>query len=182
LEVQFCVKLIDGKKKRVCLTKAGEMLLSYAEELFNKAIVTEDFLKNYRFSNLCLGISAPLMPYLSDVVAGFNGLRPSVRVSIREDTSRTLVQELLDFKFDMFVVGSVPANSESLSIYRIPRDEEIARSILCPRTRCEARPVGFLSSDYSVRRHGRTGRGAPPVQEAGAQAHDPARSEQHRTG
>jgi len=46
LETQFGTKLIILKKQRVHLTKAGEELFAYAEELFNQAVLTENFLKN----------------------------------------------------------------------------------------------------------------------------------------
>ncbi|MCX5813766.1 MAG: LysR family transcriptional regulator, partial [Proteobacteria bacterium] len=41
LEVQYGVKLVNIKKKRVFLTKAGERLFVYAEELLDHAIMTD---------------------------------------------------------------------------------------------------------------------------------------------
>ena len=78
LEVQFGVKLVNVKKKRVYLTKAGERLLPYAEELFNQAILTENFLKGYRFNHISIGIASPLVFFFTALVDHFKEL-PSFR-------------------------------------------------------------------------------------------------------
>lgn len=124
LEVQFGVKLVNVKKKRVQLTKAGERLLGYAEDLLNQAMMTENFLKSYRFNNLCIGIASPLMMYLTALIDKFKELHPSIRVSIREGPSTAMVEELLDFKQDICLIG-VLAPCERLRLYRIPVDERL---------------------------------------------------------
>ena len=47
LETQFGVKLINVKRKRVHLTKAGERFLDYAEEIINHVTMAENFLKSF---------------------------------------------------------------------------------------------------------------------------------------
>jgi DNA-binding transcriptional LysR family regulator len=125
LEVQFGVKLLNMKKKRVNLTRAGERLLLYAEELLNQAVMTENFLKSYRFNNLSVGIASPLMLYLTALVDKFKELNPSIRVSIREGPSGVMVEELLDYKQDICLIGVLSPYSERLRLYRIPVDERL---------------------------------------------------------
>lgn len=125
LEVQFGVKLVNMKKKRVQLTRAGERLLLYAEELVHLATMTENFLKSYRFNNLTVGIASPLMLYFTALIDKFKELHPSIRLSIREGPSVRLVEELLDFKHDVCIVGVVFPYSERVRLYRIPRDEPL---------------------------------------------------------
>ena len=125
LEVQFGVKLINLKKKRVTLTKAGERLVPYAEEIFNQAVLTENFLKTYRFRNISVGIASPLMFYFTSLIDHFKDLYPSIRVSIREGSSQPLVDELVDFKHDICIVGMLPNRYERLRLYRILTEEQL---------------------------------------------------------
>jgi DNA-binding transcriptional LysR family regulator len=125
LEVQFGVKLVNMKKKRVSLTRAGERLFLYAEELLNQAVMTENFLKSYRFNNLSIGIASPLMVYLTALIDKFKELHPSIRVSIREGPSGAMVQELLDFKQDICFIGVLYPYSERLRLFRAPLDERL---------------------------------------------------------
>ncbi len=118
LEVQFGVKLIQVKKKRVHLTEAGERFMPHAEKLFNQAVATEGFLKAYRFSNLSIGIAGPLIEYLGSVIERFKELYPATRVSIREGAT-LLVEELLDFRLDICLIGPSPPYDERLRLYRV---------------------------------------------------------------
>ncbi len=125
LEVQFGVKLVNIKKKRVNLTKAGEKLLPYAEELFNQAVLTENFLKSYRYNHISIGISTPLVSFFTALIDHFKELYPSVRVSIREGSSLPMVEELMDFKLDICMVGILFPYSERVRLFRIPVDEQL---------------------------------------------------------
>ena len=125
LEVQYGVKLINVKKKRVSLTKAGERLMAYAEEIHNQATVTENFLKGYRFNQISIGIASPLVYFFTALIDYFKELHPSVRVSIREGSSLPLVEELLDFKLDICMVGILFPYSERVRLFRIPAKERL---------------------------------------------------------
>jgi LysR family transcriptional regulator, transcriptional activator of the cysJI operon len=118
IEIQFGVKLIHVRKKRVYLTKAGQDLLPYARELFDRAMLTETFLKSYRSSNLSIGIAGPLLLYLGPLIDRFKERNPSVLVAIREGLS-ALVEELLDYKHDICFVAPSPPYDERLRLYRI---------------------------------------------------------------
>jgi len=125
LEVQFGVKLIHIKKKRAYLTRAGEQLLTYAEELFNQIMVTENYLKSYRLTNINIGIASQLTVLLTGLIDRFKDRQPSVRLSVREASSGVLAEELLNFKHDICFVGPLPRVSERLSMIRIPQAERI---------------------------------------------------------
>lgn len=123
LEVQFGVKLINIKRKQVFLTKAGERLFVYADEFFNQAMMMENFLKNYRFSNVSIGIASQLVFYFTPLIDKFKELHPATRVSIREGPSRMLVDELLDLKHDICLVGPAPVYNGKVRLCRIARNE-----------------------------------------------------------
>ncbi|MFZ7112959.1 MAG: LysR family transcriptional regulator [Desulfatiglandales bacterium] len=125
LEVQFGVKLVNLKKKRVYLTEAGKRLVTYAEGLFNQALMTENFLKGYRFNNISIGIASPLMFYFTALIDRFKELFPSIQVSIREGSSLALAEDLLNFKHDISIVGVLPHRNERLRLYRIPTELQL---------------------------------------------------------
>jgi DNA-binding transcriptional LysR family regulator len=125
LELQFGVRLVYVKKKRACLTRVGEKLLSYAEEFFNQAVLTENFLKNYQLSTLHLGIAASLMTYLTPIINRFKELQPAVQVTIREGPSVVLGEELADFKHDICLIGTLNLFEDKLRVFRIPQVEQM---------------------------------------------------------
>jgi DNA-binding transcriptional LysR family regulator len=123
LEGQFGVKLVNVKRKRVHLTKAGERLASYSEEIINHVMMAENFLKSYRVSNLHIGVATTLTLYLTPIIDTFKELFSSVRVSVREAPSLTLIEDLLDFKFDICLVGTLQTINKRLHVTRVPRVE-----------------------------------------------------------
>ena len=125
LEAQFGVKLINVKRKRVHLTKAGERLLDYAEEVINHVKLAENFLESYRVNNLRIGLACALTLYLTPVIDKFKELYPSVKVAVREGPSLQLIEDLLDFKFDICLVGTLREINKRLQVFRIPQVEQM---------------------------------------------------------
>jgi DNA-binding transcriptional LysR family regulator len=125
LETQFGVKLINVKRKRVYLTKAGERFFDYAEEIINHVTMAENFLKSFRVSNLQVGVACTLMLYLTPIIDRFKELHPAVRVAVREGPSLVLVEDLLDFKYDVCLVGTLRDIDKRLQVFRIPQVEKM---------------------------------------------------------
>jgi DNA-binding transcriptional LysR family regulator len=125
LEGHFGVKLITAKRNKVQLTKAGEMLLPYAEEIYQVAIKAEGCLESYSTTVLRIGVSAALTLYITPVIERFKDLYPAVRVKLREGRSIALVDELLDFEHDLCVVASLGGSNEHLTAYRLPHAEQM---------------------------------------------------------
>jgi len=125
LELRYGVKLVYVKKKRAHLTRAGERLFVYAEELFNKVMVIDNFLKSYKVTTLHIGISATLMFYLVGIIDKFKELYPAVQVTMRQATSSILVEELTNFRHDICLVGSMPRIDENLRVLRVPGVEQM---------------------------------------------------------
>lgn len=123
LEMQFGVKLFNLVKKRVHLTKAGEQLMTYAEELYNQTVLTENHLKNYRYKNISIGIASPLTTYLTPLIDHFKQIYPSIMVTIREGGSQSMVEELLDYKLDICMIGKFDPYDKKLRCFRVERDE-----------------------------------------------------------
>jgi DNA-binding transcriptional LysR family regulator len=127
LESQFGVKLVNVKRKRVHLTEAGVRLAHYAEEVTTRVAAAESFLASYHLKNLRLGVATTLVRYLTPTIDRFKELYGSVTVSVREGTSLSLVEGLMDFKFDICLVGTLQAIDRSLEAIRFP---EVERMVL----------------------------------------------------
>ncbi len=125
LEAQFGVKLINVKRKRVHITKAGERLANYAEEVINHVLMAENFLKSRRVNALQIGVATTLTLYLTPIIDKFKELYSSVKVSVREGPSLTLIEDLLDFKYDICLVGTITAIDRRLNVTRIPQVERM---------------------------------------------------------
>jgi DNA-binding transcriptional LysR family regulator len=125
LEAQFSVKLINVKRKRVHLTQAGERLVEYAEEIVNRVAVAEKFLKSYQVNNLRIGVATALTLYLTPIIDKFKELHPSVRVSVREAPSLGLIDDLLDFKLDLCLVGTLQTINKRVQVTRFPEVEKM---------------------------------------------------------
>lgn len=125
LEMQFGVKLITLKKQRVRLTEAGDKLVAYAEELFNQAVLTENFLKNYHRNHLAIGIAGGLTFYLTSLIDHFKETCPSVKVTIREGSSKSLVEELLNYQHDICFTGVIARYHNKVRSFRIDSDEQM---------------------------------------------------------
>ena len=59
-------------------------MIAYAEELFNQAVLTENFLKNYRSNNLSIGIAGGLILSFASLIDHFKEIHPSIKISLRE--------------------------------------------------------------------------------------------------
>jgi len=125
LELQFKIKLINVKRKRVHLTKAGEHLMGLAEQFLNQTMMIEDYLKSYTLNNLHLGIARSLTRYLTEIIEQFRELHPSVRVTVREGPSNVLAEELLDFQHDICIVGTLTQPNARLRVFRVPHVEKL---------------------------------------------------------
>lgn len=125
LEIQFGVKLINLKKQRIHLTKAGEKLIEYAEALFNQAVITENFLKNYHIDNLSIGIAGGLTYFLTNLIDHFKEMYPSIKVNIREGSSKSVVEELLNYQHDICFTGIIEPYGNKLRSFRIDSDEQM---------------------------------------------------------
>lgn len=125
LELYYKVKLVYVKKKRAYLTSAGERLFPYAESLFKQLMAIDSFLEKYRVNSLHIGVSGTLMVYLVSIINKFKELYPTVQITLQQGPSMLLMEELVQFRHDICLVGSLHYVDESLRVLRIPEVEEL---------------------------------------------------------
>lgn len=165
LEGQFGVKLINVKKKRVHLTMAGIRLLNYVEVIVNHVAMAENFLKSYRANNVRIGLATTLTVYLTPIIDKFKEMFPSVMVSLREGPSLELIEDLLDFRYDICLTGTLPYIDKKLTVMRIPEVEKLVLVAgpdfpLAERQRAGARWEDLVSYPLILQCEGSTSRDA----------------------
>ena len=125
LEIQFGVKLINLKKQRIHLTKAGEKLIEYAEELFKQVRVDGKF-----FEKLSLQQSLHRHGRRVDILFDKSRRQFQRNISIHQGqysgrVFQILVEELLNYQHDICFTGVLEPYSKELRSFRINTDEQM---------------------------------------------------------
>ncbi len=102
-------------------------MFGYAQEVFNRVMMAETFLKGCTLNNLDIGIAWTLLMYLMPIIDKFKESHPTVQVTIHEGPSIILREELADFKHDICLIGSIGVSGfdERLRVLRIPEVERM---------------------------------------------------------
>ncbi len=125
LERSAGVKLLDVRRKRVYLTRAGETLFRYAEEIYERVRAAERFLENLKESGLRIGAAITFSAVVSSVASVFEELYPNVKLRIRNAPSYQIAEELADLQHDIAVVVSRNYRSRKLRALRVSREEKL---------------------------------------------------------
>lgn len=119
------VKLLDVRRKKVYLTKAGETLFQYAEEIYERAKNAERFLENQKESSLRIGAAITFSSVVASAASGFEQLFPHVKLRIRNGPSYQIVDELVDLQHDIAVVVSLNYRTRKLRAMRVSDGERL---------------------------------------------------------
>jgi len=118
LESELGIKVFDRSTHEVKLTRAGQLLAEYGEQLLQTYNLFLDELKkdhNVMTCKLVIGSiyfspKGAVMP----VIAKFSRLHPDIQIEIIRDTSIPLVGKLLNYEIDIAFVSNVyPSNYRS---------------------------------------------------------------------
>jgi DNA-binding transcriptional LysR family regulator len=125
LEAGCGVKLIHVRKKRVILTGAGEVLLSYARELYRQLKHAEMCLQNFREEMLRIGVALTLTPTVATAVGAFTELFPHIKVKIREGPTYQIVEEISNLLHDLAVVANLDYGIPELKAMEVSRGHKM---------------------------------------------------------
>jgi DNA-binding transcriptional LysR family regulator len=125
LENQFGVKLFSIKRQKVYLTEEGDRLFDYAKKIFDQVTAAEEYLRRQIQNVLHLGVACSITFHLTPVVNQFKELYPTVKVTLREASSLQLVEELIDFKHDLCVVGTLGHIPNGLKVFHTQDSDEM---------------------------------------------------------
>ena len=125
LERSSGVKLLDIRRKRVYLTKAGETLFPHAAEIYEQAIEAEISLQNLKEASLRIGVALTFSPIVTSAATTFGELYPHVELSIKNGPSFEIAQEVLNLQLDLAVVASMDYGSPKLEHTTISAEEKL---------------------------------------------------------
>jgi len=119
------VKLVDVRRQKVCLTKAGKVLLEYAGEIYEQAKGAQSFLNKVNESSLAVGVSTTLSPIVASVAGEFEQLFPDTKLIIRSAPSHEIVRELLELEYDIAFVISLDYGRRKLESTKVSDGERL---------------------------------------------------------
>ncbi len=125
LERNARVKLLDVRRKRVYLTKAGEALFQYAEGIYEQVRNAERFLENLRESGLRIGAAVTFSALIGSVASRFEELFPNVKLRIKNAPSYQIVEELIDLQHDVAIVVNLNYRTRKLRAMRVSEGEKL---------------------------------------------------------
>jgi LysR family transcriptional regulator, low CO2-responsive transcriptional regulator len=126
LEEELGERLFDRIGKKVCLTQAGEILLTYAERLLRlhdeaKLAITE--LNTSPKGRILIGANEATCIYvLPPIFTLFKEKYPEVQISIYRNFSKKVVDKILDNQLDFGIV-TLPVADRDLNVMPIAEDE-----------------------------------------------------------
>jgi DNA-binding transcriptional LysR family regulator len=116
LESEFEVKLFDRVGNKIFLTQAGNILLSFADQiitLHNEAKFELSQLKGNTEGNLRLGASSTIAQYIiPPTLAKFNSRFPEVKLSLINGNTEYIERRLLKNEIDVGIVEGKPTNGD----------------------------------------------------------------------
>jgi len=119
------VKLVNIRRQRAYLTKAGEGLFSYASEIYEQAENAESFLDKLSEGSLTIGVATTLSPIIALAAGKFEQLFPNVKLSIKNGPSFEIVRELSDLQHNVVFVISLNYKDRKLETIRVSDGERL---------------------------------------------------------
>ena len=126
LEESLEVKLFRKYGKQLELTEAGSVLFRYAEKMFEIVEQMEYALKGYRElarGSLTIGTTRSFARHLlPGLLSRFQESFPGVKVYLREGSSQEIADDLVQFKYDLGIIGRLP-NLNKLEVIPYTKEE-----------------------------------------------------------
>ncbi len=125
LEESYGLKLFDRSGRNIELTHPGEVLLSYAERIFNLAKEADSVIeeiKGLKTGEIRISASNTLGAYyLPDILDLFRKKHPGIEIRMNVGYTQTVVEDILSFRSDLGLIGRTVVHS---NIAVIPLWEE----------------------------------------------------------
>ena len=91
LERNVGLKLLDIKRQKIFLTRAGAGLFKYVREIYHQMSSAERYLENLKEASLRVGIATTFSTCVASAASAFEKLYPRVRLIIRSSSSYEVV-------------------------------------------------------------------------------------------
>ena len=112
-------KLFDVRRKRVYLTQIGEVLIKYAEQIYEQSRDAQHYLESLQESGLHVGVCRTLSSIVALAASEFEKLFPHAKLIIRDIASFQLTEGLLHLQHDIIIVVSMNYGSDRLKATRV---------------------------------------------------------------
>lgn len=120
------VKLIEVKRHQVILTPQGQELFKYAEDIYERLVDAERYIRFVRESNLRVGIASVydsmVMPLLQEM---FDKKDTEVKLTVKSGNAFEMVQDVVDATLDLAIVPRFDYPSEKLKYVQVSNPERI---------------------------------------------------------
>jgi DNA-binding transcriptional LysR family regulator len=126
LETNIGVKLLDVKRQKVFLTRAGMGLLKYAEEVYRQMVGAEQFLENLKENNLRVGICSTFSTVVAGAAALFEDLYPHAKLVVKNATSYEVAEDVANLQVDLGIVVSMDYQNPRLKAVTVSKREKLA--------------------------------------------------------
>jgi len=142
LERDIGFTLLDKLGKELHLTEVGKLLYNYSEKIFileeEAANAVQEF-RNIKKGLVQIGVTKALAQYLmSFVISSFHGLHPNISFTLHEGSSQKLVEWILQHRFELAIVASVPYPDK---INAIPFSKDEILPVFSPKNRLIGRKI-----------------------------------------
>jgi DNA-binding transcriptional LysR family regulator len=116
LEASLSLKLLRRRGKNIELTDAGKVLFGYAQRIFEIAEEMEHVMKGYSDvgqGSLTIGTTRSFARHLMPgLLSRFQERFPGVRVYLRVGSSQEITEGVLEYKYDLGIIGRIPFPSK----------------------------------------------------------------------
>jgi DNA-binding transcriptional LysR family regulator len=125
LETNIGVKLLDVKRQKISLTRAGIGLLKYAEEVYRQMVGAEKFLENLKENNLRVGICSTFSSTVAAAASIFEDLYPYVKLIVKNATSFEIAEDVSNLRVDLGIVVSMDYQNPRLKSITVSKREKL---------------------------------------------------------
>ena len=123
LEANVGVRLLDVKKQKIVLTRAGLGLLKYADGVYHQMVGAEKFLEDLKENNLRVGLCSTFSSTVAAAASNFEDLYPGVKLIVKNATSFEIAEDVSNLQVDLGIVVNMDyKNSKLKSIPLSPRE------------------------------------------------------------
>jgi len=158
IESDVGLSLFVRNSKSVQLTQAGEVLLTYAQSVFQQlreAQIALDSIKGVEGGRLVIGMVTTAKYFLPSILAAFKEQYYAVDILFFEGNRDQLLEKLSSGELDLAVMGRAPAESAMISQSFAPNPNGIIASMQHPLSHKKNIPVtSFNQLPFLVREQG----------------------------
>jgi len=125
LERNVGLKLLDMKRQKIFLTRAGAGLFKYVREIYHQMTSAEKYLENLKEASLRVGIATTFSTCVASAASAFEKLYPRVKLIIRSSSSYEVVEDVLNSQVDLGVVVSMDYGNPKLKSIKLSSRQKL---------------------------------------------------------